>query len=138
MMPGAREVMIVVLLAIVLFQNVKPFTLFALMFFLRPPPHALLVPRCPAYEEVVDFNGTMNSFDPVDYEGRWFVAVHDEPTQPSFCGCDVYDWALVKNSNPVEYRSSMKSMCLGWQFTVELHGFVSSNPHRPGEHTEVS
>jgi hypothetical protein len=86
---------------------------------------------------VVDVNHSMKAFDPKDYQGTWYVAVHDEPTQPSWCGCDKYMWTLVPDSNPVEYRSSLESSCMGWPTKVTLSGYVSARANRPGEQMEV-
>jgi hypothetical protein len=61
---------------------------------------------CPSFEDVVD-EAAMAGFSYERYEGRWYAFVHDEPTQPTTCNCDTFDWSLTPDGQNYESHLSV-------------------------------
>lgn len=103
--------------------------------------------RCPTYEEVVTEQVRAN-FNITAYQGVWYAVLHDEPTQPSFCNCDTYNFTLTQ---PFEYESLMSAYCVPSFLLPGLKPFIrwtispiqvimngKINQTRRGDHREGS
>ena len=92
--------------------------------------------QCPSFDTVVDADA-MRGFDYALYQGTWYAFAHDEPTQPSFCNCDTYNWRLIRNQTTddvVGYESNLAVDC-GLPIRIHLQGRITEQTP-PGMHME--
>jgi hypothetical protein len=51
---------------------------------------------CLRYDDIVDTS--IETLSVQAYQGVWYVASTNEPTEPKVCACDIFNWTLTSDS----------------------------------------
>lgn len=86
---------------------------------------------CLKYDDIV--TSSMSKFDMKLYEGIWYVASTNEPTEPTFCKCDQFNWTITSSTRFID---ADQTTCAGHTSTLNLVGNLSIDPNRIGMLTE--
>lgn len=90
---------------------------------------ALAVSRdtCLSYDSIVD-SASMDSFDPQLNQGEWYVVSTNDPIEPKFCKCDVFNWQITSNTS---FSDKLTTQC-PFKIHTKVTGTLSTDPDRPG------
>lgn len=82
---------------------------------------------CLSYDEIV--TDSMKDFDIDKYQGRWYVASTNEPTEPGFCKCDMFNWTITSST---EFSDDTTTTCGPVTSTLPIVGTLSTDSSRLG------
>ena len=83
--------------------------------------------KCLDYDSTVDSSVSPRYFDYKKYEGIWYVASTNEPTEPSFCKCDSFNWT-ISSLDPAKFNDPTTFTCAGFTTTMGIEGTLSTDP----------
>ena len=83
---------------------------------------------CPSYDAIR--SPSVASFDPLKYQGTWYMVATNEPTMPkSFCKCGTLNWTVTSNTT---FSDHFMAKCGPIYLNIPLVGSLSANVSAPG------
>mmetsp|Transcript_32325 Transcript_32325/g.73698 ORF Transcript_32325/g.73698 Transcript_32325/m.73698 type:complete len:203 (+) Transcript_32325:34-642(+) len=76
---------------------------------------------CLAYDDIV--TSSIQDLDLDAYQGVWFVASTNEPTEPAACRCDIFNWTLTATG----FSDATTTTCGPVTSTLPLIGTLSND-----------